>query len=249
MNHAHFAKPSIHTGAHLAILVAAACSVSLAHAQNNINAMPPSNVVQLSSHGSVEVQQDILRISLNTTKQGRTAAQVQSQLQQALDAALKIARSHQKGSAFRMQTGQFSVFPMHNRNQKISTWQGTATLIISGTDIARVSSVAGKIKTLTVSNTSFGISPELRKKTENQAQAQAITDFRSKAETITRQFGFSKYNLRAVTVQAENHYGGNVMAYARKANMESSHDAAPIPTQPGKSTVRVQVHGSVQMQR
>lgn len=249
MNHTHFVKSTIQTSAYAAILVAAACSASLAQAQNSINTMPPSNVVQLSSQGSVEVQQDVLRITLRTTKQGSSAQHVQNQLKQAIDAALKTARGNQQGSQFRVRTGQFSVYPMRNqRNQKISNWQGDASVIVSGTDIARVSRVAGKISSMAVAHTDFGISPELRKKTEIKAQAQAIADFRSKAQTITRQFGFSKYNLRAVTVQSENQYGGRAMAYAASANMKSSHDAAPIPTQPGKSTVRVQVHGSVQMQ-
>lgn len=243
-----FYKPFVQPHIRALAVFVGALGVSAAHAQNTVHTMPPSNVVQLSSQGSIDVQQDVLRITLRTTKQGNSAQQVQSQLKQALDAALKIAQT-QQGNALRVQTGQFSVYPRHNnRNQKISSWQGDATLIISGADIARVSSVAGKISSLTVASTSFDISPELRKKTETQAQAQAIADFRSKAQTITRQFGFSKYNLRAVTVQAENQYGGHVMAYARKASMENSHDTAPIPTQPGKSTIRVQVHGSVQMQ-
>lgn len=249
MHHTPPNQPNFLTALRAPILAAAALGAPLGYAQNSINTMPPSNVVQLSSQGSVEVQQDVLRITLRTTKQGSSAQQVQTQLKQAIDAALKTVRSNQQGNQFRVRTGQFSVYPMRNqRNQKISNWQGDASVIVSGTDMARVSRVAGKISSMAVAHTDFGISPELRKKTETKAQAQAIADFRSKAQTITRQFGFGKYNLRAVTVQSENQYGGRMMAYAADANMKSRSAAAPIPTQPGKTTIRVQVRGSVQMQ-
>ena len=50
------------------------------------------NVAQLSASGSVEVQQDLLSIAMNTTASGADANAVQTQLKQALDAALAIAR-------------------------------------------------------------------------------------------------------------------------------------------------------------
>ena len=46
------------------------------------------NVAQLSASGSVEVQQDLLSISMNTTRDGSDAGTVQTQLKQALDSAL-----------------------------------------------------------------------------------------------------------------------------------------------------------------
>ena len=52
----------------------------------------PSNVAQLSASGSVEVQQDLLSISMSTTRDGIDAATVQSQLRQALETALAQAR-------------------------------------------------------------------------------------------------------------------------------------------------------------
>jgi hypothetical protein len=50
------------------------------------------NVAQLSASGSIEVQQDLLSISMTTSRDGQDAAAVQTQLRQALDAALTQAR-------------------------------------------------------------------------------------------------------------------------------------------------------------
>src|SRR5438874_6712293 len=53
---------------------------------------PPQNVLQLSATGIVDVTQDLLVVSLTTTRDGPDAATVQSQLKAALDAALMEAR-------------------------------------------------------------------------------------------------------------------------------------------------------------
>ena len=52
----------------------------------------PQNVVQLSASGIVEVQQDLLAMSLTTTRETADANTVQAQLKAALDAALVEAR-------------------------------------------------------------------------------------------------------------------------------------------------------------
>ena len=51
---------------------------------------PPQNVLQLSANGQVEVQQDLLTLSLTTSREGADAAGVQAELRKALDAALVL---------------------------------------------------------------------------------------------------------------------------------------------------------------
>ena len=53
---------------------------------------PPQNVAQLSASGAVEVVQDMLAMTLNTTREGSDPTTVQTQLKTALDAALAEAR-------------------------------------------------------------------------------------------------------------------------------------------------------------
>ena len=45
---------------------------------------PPQNVLQLTASGTVEVQQDLLSLTLTTTRDGPDAAAVQNQLKAAL---------------------------------------------------------------------------------------------------------------------------------------------------------------------
>jgi predicted secreted protein len=207
----------------------------------------PQNVAQLTSSASVEVQQDLLAIAMNTTASGADANGVQTQLKLALDAALAVARPQVLAGQLDVRTGNFSLYPRYDKNGKINGWQGTTELVMEGRDFARITSTAGKIQSLTLGNVSFALSREQRGKVEAEAQAMAIERFKAKAMEVSKGFGFSGYTLREVSINANDQgfapRGRPMMAMAKSADMES----APIPVEAGKTTVLVNVSGSVQM--
>ncbi len=204
------------------------------------------NVAQLSASGSVEVQQDLLSISMNTTRDGSDAGMVQTQLKQALDSALAQAKQAAVPGQMDVRTGNFSLYPRYGKDGKINGWQGSTELVLEGKDFPRITSTAGKIQSLTMGNVSFALSREQRAKVEGEAQTLAIERFKLKAGEIAKGFGFAGYSLREVSINA-NDQGytprPRVMAMSAKSEMA---DAA-IPVEAGKSTVLVNVSGSVQM--
>jgi predicted secreted protein len=123
----------------------------------NMRMETPQNVVSLQSSGSVEVQQDLLMISMNTTKDGADAAAVQTLLKTALDAALSEAKKVAQPGQLDIRTGSFSMYPRYSRDGKINGWQGTTELVLEGRDFARISATAGKINSLTLGQVSFGL--------------------------------------------------------------------------------------------
>ncbi len=223
----------------------AAVSVSTAMAQ----AVPLEslrNVAQLSVSASVEVQQDLLSISLSTTRDGSEAGTVQSQLKQALDTALNQAKQQALPGQMDVRTGNFSLYPRYGKDGKINGWQGSAELVLEGKDFPRITAMAGKIQTLTMGGVSFALSREQRAKVEVDAQSQAIERFKSKAGEIARGFGFSGYTLREVSITANDQsYAPRPRAMAMQAKSEVAD--ASVPVEAGKSTVQVNVSGSIQM--
>ncbi|MEO7160272.1 MAG: SIMPL domain-containing protein [Polaromonas sp.] len=204
------------------------------------------NVAQLSASASVEVQQDLLSISLNTTRDGSDAGTVQTQLKQALDTALAQAKQAASPGLMDVRTGNFSLYPRYGKDGKINGWQGSTELVLEGRDFPRITSTAGRIQSLTMGNVSFGLSREQRVKVEGEAQALAIERFKAKAAEVSKSFGFGGYTLREVSINA-NDQGHTprprVMAMSAKSDMAE----AAVPVEPGKSTVLVNVSGSVQM--
>lgn len=207
---------------------------------------PPQNVVQLSASGSVEVQQDLLSISMNTTKEAPDAGTVQNQLKVALDAALAEAKKSAQPGQLDVRTGNFSLYPRYARDGKINGWQGTAEMVLQGRDFARISTAAGKVQTLTMGNVVFSLSREQRTKVEGEAQGIAIDRFKAQAGEIAKSFGFGGYTLREVSINANDQ---GFVPRPRMMTMESkaASSDAPVPVEAGKSTVLVTVSGSVQL--
>lgn len=227
-------------------LFAGAALAPAAMAQQAVPYEILQNVAQLSASGTVEVQQDLLSISMSTTRDGTDAGVVQTQLKQALDTALAQAKQAAAPGQMDVRTGNFSLYPRYSKDGKINGWQGSTELVLEGKDFPRITGTAGKIQTLTMSNVSFALSREQRARVEGEAQAQAIERFKAKAGEVARNFGFSSYTLREVSINA-NDQGSpprpRMLAMSAKAEMSD----ASIPVEAGKSTVLVTVSGSVQM--
>lgn len=228
--------------------ILASCALAVLAAGASAQVLPPpQNVLQLQTTGTVEVQQDLLQMTLHATRDGADAATIQSQLKTALDAALAEARKTAQPGQMDVRTGNFSIYPRHNRDGRIGGWTGTAELVLEGRDFARITQAAGKIQTMTLAGVSFGLSREQRAKVETEAQAIAIDRFKAKAAELAKAFNFSGYTLREVAVNAsEPGFMPKQMRMAAQDARMASAEAA-VPVEPGKSAVTVNVSGSVQL--
>lgn len=212
----------------------------------NANLPSPQNVVQLSASGVVEVQQDLLVLTLGTSRDGKEAGAVQSQLRQALETALQEARRSAEPGKMDVRTGQFSLYPRHGKSGEIVGWQGRAEVVLEGLDFARITATAARMSTMAIAQTGFGLSKAERSRVERQAQSQAIENFKGQASALAQAFGFAGYSLREVVVNSSDSAPG---PRPRMMAMEAKFGGAdaPVPVEAGKSTVEVTVSGSVQM--
>lgn len=206
----------------------------------------PQNVVNLNASATVEVPKDQLTIVFSTTREGLDAAQVQSQLKQALDAALLEARKAAKPGQLEVQTGNFSLYPRYAPKGGSNGWTGSAELVVEGRDMPAISQLAGRIQTLTIARTSFGLSREAREKVEAEVTAQAIARFKTKAEQVAKQFGFGGWSLREVQVQGSD-MAVSIQPMMRAQAARSTGADESLPVEAGKASVTATVSGSVQL--
>ena len=220
-------------------------------ASGAVRAEPPpplQGVVSLSASATVEVTKDLLNVVLGTTREGQDAATVQTQLKQALDAALAEARKQAKPGQIDVQTGNFALYPRYAPKGGINGWQGTAELVIEGKDMAGIGALTGRITTMTVARVSQGVSRELREKVEGELAAQAIARYRAKAAEYAKQFGYAGYVVREVNVGTSEPPGFVPMPMVRAKAMSMAADES-LPVEAGKAPISVNVSGSVQLTR
>lgn len=232
-------------GLGLTLLAAVLCAPASAQPADTLR-----NVLSLSASAAAEVTMDTLSITLAATREGSDAAEVQSQLSSLVEAALSASRPGTRAGQVEVRTGPFSVGPRYAPRGGIAGWQGRAEFVVEGRDVAAVSRLAGRIQGLAVARVSFGLSRELREKTEAEVAAQAIARFRERAQQHAQAFGFSGYAVREVQVGSPD---APVFApmppMLRSVASPARPSDEPVPVEAGRATVTSTVSGSVLMTR
>ena len=205
-----------------------------------------NQILHLSASAQTEVPQDWLVITLSVQKEGLQAPAVQKQLNAILSAALAVATPMAKPGAVEVTTGEMNVSPRYGRDGKMNGWVGSAQLALQGRDAEQITTLAGRLQELTVSQIDWRLSLEQKTAAEARIQAEAVARFQSKAQSLTKQFGFAAYTLRDVRVSAQEAGEGVVMPRMAMAQMDAPA-AMPVPTLAGKSRVVVNISGSIQL--
>lgn len=220
-------------------LCAAAMDLALA-----AQPVAPEGQLQISASASQEVAQDVISVVMSTSREGEDAQAVQAGLKQALDAALAEARGSARAGQVDVRTGNFALYPRRSKGT-ITGWQGSAELVVEGSDIAAIAQLTGRIGTLTVTRVSYSLSREQREQVEAEVAARAIARYRARAADYARQFGYGSYVIRDVQVSSGEEAPPVPILRARTMAVEAAE--APLPVEAGKATVTVNVSGTVQM--
>ena len=207
---------------------------------------PQQGVLGLSATASVEVTKDLLSVTFSTSKEGADANAVQTQLKQALDAALGEAKKAARPGQVDVQTGNFSLYPRYAPKGGISGWMGSAELVVEGRDMAAIGQLSGRIATMTIARVGFRLSREANQKVEGEVAAEAIARYRARAAEYAKQFGYAGYAIREVNVATSEPQQGPIPMLRMQAATASSQGDA-LSVEPGKALVTATVNGMVQM--
>jgi predicted secreted protein len=207
---------------------------------------PPQDVLVLSASAAVEVPYDVMAMTLSTTRDGIDSASVQTQLRQAIDAALAEARKAQRPGQLDVRTGAFHLSPRYDNKGKITGWLGQGELVLEGRDLNAIAQLAGRLGTLTVARVGYSLARETRERVEADAVAQAIAKFRARAADYAKQFGFGGFAVREINIGTSEPGAPQPLVRAR---MSANVADESIPIEAGRATVSVSVNGSVQMTR
>ncbi len=232
-----------------ALMTALALPVASVQAQSAASLTQPAQaalnqVLHLSASAQTEVPQDWLVISLSVQKEGLQAPAVQKQLNAMVSAALAVATPMVKPGALEVKTGEMNVSPRYGRDGKMNGWVGSAQLVLQGRDVEQITTLAGRMPDLTVAQIDWQLSPEQKSAAESRIQADAVAHFQTKAQSLTKQFGFSAYTIREVRVSSQEASEGHVMPRMAMVQMDAPSPMS-VPAVAGKSRVVVNISGSI----
>lgn len=212
-------------------------------------ATPQKNVVTLSASVTKDVVQDMITVTFSTIEIGKDPESIKIALNTRLAEALTLARARVVEDELEVSTGRFSINPTYGKKSEITGYQGTATMIVSGTDTAAISQLAGEIDSMRVENTEFGISRKLRESLEGELGHEAIIAFSNRAYDYAQSFDFKNYTLinAQVNVSSGAHRGARAYSMAMTVGAASAEAGGGMFVEPGKDTVSASVSGTIQL--
>jgi hypothetical protein len=128
-----------------------------------------------------------------------------------------LARLQPLPDQIEVRSAQFGIYPRHDAQGRLTAWQGQADLVIEGRDFAQVGQLAAGLARMTVTQASFSLSRQARQQLEAQVQSQAVQSFRQRAQALARDFGFSGYSLRQVSVSSVERPGAHPAPFAARS--------------------------------
>lgn len=193
----------------------------------------------LQAEAVSEIAQDTVRITLATEVSDVSQAAVAQTLTQTLDEVMKQAKGNDKVKAT---SGNYRVWPMNDKDGKISNWRGRGEIILESTDFAEASTLASALSDrMPIDGLAFSVSPKVRAEHEDALLAQAAQAFRDRAQALTDAFGYQSYTIRQIDL------GGAGARYesAPRVMAMAADSKASVPLEAGTERITVSVRGSI----
>jgi predicted secreted protein len=206
---------------------------------------PRWNQVDLQAEATREVQNDTVQANLYVELTDANPATLAAQLNRATSDALKTAAEFKTVQA---RSGGNTTFPVYDRGQKLTGWRGRADIRLESKDFAAAAQLVGKLQSsLQLGQVSFAVSPDLRRKTENDLIVDAVAAFRSRADVATKALGGKSYRIRRLSLNTQGAYP-QPRPYMGRVAPAAAEVAPPPPLEGGTATVTVGAAGTVEVE-
>ena len=226
----------------LAVLGLVLAVASPARAELDSPATVKYPYASLQAEAVTEVARDTVRLTLTAEVSDSEQAQVASALSGTVDSVMKQVRGKKDIKTY---SGNFQVWPMNDKDGRISNWRGKAEIILESTDFEAVSKLAAEVADrMPITNLAFSVAPRERARYEAELMQEAATAFRERAEALAKALGYESYSIREVQL------GGSGAAYQPERRMMAMAMAADsaavgVPLEGGTERISLSIQGTI----
>jgi predicted secreted protein len=205
----------------------------------------PNRRVGFSVERSREVANDWVTAVLSVTHEDPSAAEVAARINRDMASALELAKQR---SAVRTRTGGYSTQPVHDpKRGSVRHWRGAQELVLESADVAALTALVGELQeSLQLQSIVFSVSPERRRKIEEELVVEALEAFRARADLVRRTFGSSGYRL--VEVHVGTGGGGPPPRPMMRAMAADSEMMMPPAVEGGTSEITASANGAIELE-
>jgi predicted secreted protein len=221
-----------------------AASLALAGAAFATDPVPRYNTVELQSEAQRELPNDTVTASLYVELNDPNPAALAAAVNKATNEALRLAREY---SGVRVRSGNNQTYPVYAKGNVLQGWRARAEIRLESKDFDATSRLIGTLQAgMQLGNTAFSVSPEARRKAENELIAEAIAAFKVRAEIVRGALGGRGYKIQRLNVS--NGYSAPPPRFAVARAMAAGAPEASAPNfDGGVSLVTVTVGGAIEV--
>lgn len=199
--------------------------------------------ITLSATAQGQVENNLLRVvfySQSEQKSASAAANTVNATMQKVDDMLK------GDDKLRKQSLDYTTQPVYDK-KTIIAWQVRQSLLIESEAIAHLADRMGQLQSLVdVQSVTFDVTDYEKRVKEDELIRQALENFHSRAELISRQLGANSYKIVQINVDSL----GQVYQPQRAMKAYSMADeVAPPSLEAGKQTLTVNASGEIELVR
>lgn len=224
----------------LAVAVAALAFGKPSMARGSADEAQKFPYASLRAEVVTEVARDTVRLTLAAEVSDKSQAAVASALAATVDSVMKQTRGKE---GIKTYSGNYHVWPMNDKDGRISNWRGRAEIVLESADFEAVSKLAADVADrMPIANMAFSVAPRERARYEAELLAEVGTAFRIRAEALAKAFGYESYSIREIRL------GGAGQAYQPEARrmMSMAADAAmAVPMEGGTERISLSVEGTI----
>ncbi len=176
----------------LAALLAAALGSPLAAPARAHEEAAPLHRVSFQVERSREVANDWMQAVVGVTEEDADAAALADRVNRTMQWALEAARGK---PGVGVESGGYHTFPVQEKG-RLRRWRASQELVLEGADPKALGELLGRLQErLQLLSLEFTVSPESRRRAEDELIAEALAGFRARARLVQEQLGASSHQI------------------------------------------------------
>jgi len=205
--------------------------------------------VDFSTEVAREIANDQLNATLSLELSDKDPGRLAQQLTLAINDALKKSAAF---PAVKASSGNQHTWPIYGStitsSSKLESWRGRAEIRLESKDFKASGELIGKLQEkLQLNGINFTVAPDSRRKVEDGLTTEAITSFRTRADTIRTAWSAKSYKLVQMSLGTAG--GGGPQPVMMRAAKMMDAESSPAPEfAGGESRLTVSVSGSIELQ-
>ena len=201
------------------------------------------NIINFQTQASREVANDtlvaMLSVEMDDTDPGKLANSVNQIMRQALKAAAEF-------KSVKVKTSQYQTYPVYSKNKQLSHWHIRQEMRLEGSQFDDVTTLIGKLQgQLQLSRLNFSVSPEAQRKVEDSLIAEAIANFKHRADLISSNLNAKSYKIKDMNVQTSE--GAPRPEFAMRSLAVADSNGGSPALEAGTSRITVIAAGSIKV--